>query len=235
MACQNGVFNTLAYRGKVIGMNAPDTRCRACRQAPETLMHLLSACEQTRRDIVLLCHQQNTLSFIEISGPAELNIVSKEEERWAKFQELLGQPRRLWPDHTVSLLVMVIAFPDGMRNTLLIKENERKRHRNIQKRKFEKLASTKISTPELDTKRTVVNINKRNLSEDEISVLDKGANSAITPRQIQTEDNIANLESAIQFLPEDKAQEIRTESARSKKPNHQKQSEAEGTESINSH
>nr|CAH7752214.1 unnamed protein product [Callosobruchus chinensis] len=27
-----------------MGVNVPDARCRACRQAPETLMHLLSAC-----------------------------------------------------------------------------------------------------------------------------------------------------------------------------------------------
>nr|CAH7756641.1 unnamed protein product [Callosobruchus chinensis] len=44
MACQDGVFNTLVYRSRVMGVNVPDARCRACRQAPETLMHLLSAC-----------------------------------------------------------------------------------------------------------------------------------------------------------------------------------------------
>nr|CAH7715124.1 unnamed protein product [Callosobruchus chinensis] len=35
------------------------------------------------------------------------------------YQELLGQLRRLWPDYTISLLVMVIGSLGGMRNTLL--------------------------------------------------------------------------------------------------------------------
>nr|CAI5840725.1 unnamed protein product [Callosobruchus analis] len=91
-------------------------------------------------------------------------------------------------------------------------ENERERQTNTQKKRFEKLPSTKDSTRGLDTKRTVVNISKRNLSEDEICVLAKGGKLAITPKQIPTEDIIANLEAAIRFLPE--AQEIRTESAK---------------------
>nr|CAI5858087.1 unnamed protein product [Callosobruchus analis] len=184
MACQDGVVNTLVYRGRVMGMNVPDTRCRACRQAPETLMHLLSACktyagtayvhrqnaalrvlyyhlrhsysidetpvlpyapgniesvvenercriywnysfptlelvQANKPDIVLLDHQQKTMFVIEFSAPAEVNIVSKEEEKRTKYQELLGQLRRLWPDYAVSLLVMVIGSLGGMRNTLL--------------------------------------------------------------------------------------------------------------------
>nr|CAI5837629.1 unnamed protein product [Callosobruchus analis] len=184
MACQDGVVNTLVYRGRVMGMNVPDTSCRACRQAPETLMHLLSACktyagtayvhrhnaalrvlyyhlrhsygidetpvlpyapgdiesvvenercriywnysfptlelaQANKPDIVLLDHQQKTMFVIEFSAPAEVNIVSKEEEKRTKYQELLGQLRRLWPDYTVSLLVMVIGSLGGMRNTLL--------------------------------------------------------------------------------------------------------------------
>nr|CAI5845153.1 unnamed protein product [Callosobruchus analis] len=169
MACQDGVVNTLVYRGRVMGMNVPDTRCRACRQAPETLMHLLSACktyagtayvhrhnaalrvlyyhlrhsygidetpvlpyapgdiesvvenercriyrnysfptlelvQANKPDVVLLDHQQKTMF---------------EEEKRTKYQELLGQLRRLWPDYTVSLLVMVIGSLGRMRNTLL--------------------------------------------------------------------------------------------------------------------
>nr|CAH7745314.1 unnamed protein product [Callosobruchus chinensis] len=148
MACQDGVFNTLVYRSRVMGVNVPDARCRACRQAPETLMRLLSACKtyadtayvvETERcpiywnysfptlelvqankpDIVLLDHQQKTMFIIEFSAPAEVNIVSKEEEKRTKYQELLGQLRRLWPDYTVSLLVMAIGSLGGMRNTLL--------------------------------------------------------------------------------------------------------------------
>nr|CAH7743002.1 unnamed protein product [Callosobruchus chinensis] len=52
-------------------------------------------------------------------SPAEVNIVSKGKERRTKYQELLGQLRRLWPDYVVSLLVMVIGSLGGMRNTLL--------------------------------------------------------------------------------------------------------------------
>uniref|UniRef100_A0A6V7LE95 Reverse transcriptase domain-containing protein n=1 Tax=Bracon brevicornis TaxID=1563983 RepID=A0A6V7LE95_9HYME len=43
-ACQDGVINTLVYRSRIMGLQVPDTRCRACKQAPETLTHLLSAC-----------------------------------------------------------------------------------------------------------------------------------------------------------------------------------------------
>nr|CAH7720376.1 unnamed protein product [Callosobruchus chinensis] len=183
MACQDGVFNTLVYRSRVMGINVPDARCRACRQVPETLMHLLSACrtysgmayvhrhnatlrvlyyhlrhsygiaetpvlpyapgdvesvvknercriywnysfptlelvQGNKPDIVLLDHQQKTMFVIEFSAPAEVNIVSKEEEKRTKYQELLGQLRRLWPDYAVSLLVMVIGSLGGMRNTL---------------------------------------------------------------------------------------------------------------------
>nr|CAH7764258.1 unnamed protein product [Callosobruchus chinensis] len=42
-----------------------------------------------------------------------------EEEKRTKYQELLGQLRRLWTDYTVSLLVMVIGSLGGMRNSLL--------------------------------------------------------------------------------------------------------------------
>nr|CAH7747856.1 unnamed protein product [Callosobruchus chinensis] len=174
----------LVYRSRVIGVNVPDARCRACRQAPETLMHLLSAwktyagtayvhrhnaalrvlyyhlrhsygidetpvlpyapgdiesvvenercriywnysfptlelVQANKPDIVLLDHQQKTMFVIEFSAPAEVNIVSKEEEKRTKYQELLGQLRRLWPDYAVSLLLMVIGSLGGMRNTLL--------------------------------------------------------------------------------------------------------------------
>nr|CAH7758250.1 unnamed protein product [Callosobruchus chinensis] len=161
-----------------------DPALTACRQAPETLMHLLSACktyagtayvhrhnaalrvlyyhlrhsygidetpvlpygrgdiesvvenercriywnysfptlelvQANKPDIVPLDHQQKTMFVIEFSAPAEVNIVSKKEEKRIKYQELLGQLRRLWPDYAVSLLVMVIGSLGGMRNTLL--------------------------------------------------------------------------------------------------------------------
>nr|CAI5838684.1 unnamed protein product [Callosobruchus analis] len=79
----------------------------------------LELVQANKPDIVLLDHQQKTMFVIEFSAPAEVNIVSKEEEKRTKYQELLGQLRRLWPDYTVSLLVMVIGSLGGMRNTLL--------------------------------------------------------------------------------------------------------------------
>nr|CAI5868241.1 unnamed protein product [Callosobruchus analis] len=141
MACQDGVVNALVYRGRVMGMNVPDTRCRACRQRQRRLCiscrHVrheipvlpyapgdiesvvenercriycttLELVQANKPDTVLLDHQQKTMFVIEFSAPAEVNSVSKEEEKRTKYQELLGQLRRLWPDYTVSLLVMVM-------------------------------------------------------------------------------------------------------------------------------
>nr|CAH7746205.1 unnamed protein product [Callosobruchus chinensis] len=79
----------------------------------------LELVQANKPDIVLLDHQQKTMFVIEFSAPAEVNIVSKEEEKRTKYQKLLGQLRRLWPDYAVSLLVMVIGSLGGMRNTLL--------------------------------------------------------------------------------------------------------------------
>lgn len=184
MACQDGVHNTLVYRSSVMGMGVPNTSCRACHQAPETLMHLLSACRvyavsayihrhnaalrvlyyhlrhyygidntpvlpyapgdiesvvenercriywnfsfstlglvrANKPDIVLLDHLQKAMYIIEFSAPAEVNIALKEEEKRTKYQDLLYQMRRLYPDHTVSLVVLVIGSLGGMKTTLL--------------------------------------------------------------------------------------------------------------------
>nr|CAH7727215.1 unnamed protein product [Callosobruchus chinensis] len=109
IACQDGVFNTLVYRSRVMG------RCRIYWNYSFPTLELLQA---NKPDIVFLDHQQKTMFVIEFSAPAEMNIVSKEEEKRTKYQELLGQLRRLWPDYTVSVLVMVIGSLGGMRNTL---------------------------------------------------------------------------------------------------------------------
>nr|CAH7765104.1 unnamed protein product [Callosobruchus chinensis] len=79
----------------------------------------LELLQANKPDIVLLDHQQKTMFVVEFSAPAEVNIVSKEEEKPTKYQELLGQLRRLWPDYAVSLLVIVIGSLGGMSNTLL--------------------------------------------------------------------------------------------------------------------
>nr|CAH7756518.1 unnamed protein product [Callosobruchus chinensis] len=70
-------------------------------------------------NVCISATRKKTMFVIEFSAPAEVNIVSKEEEKRTKYQELLGQLRRLWPDYAVSLLVMVIGSLGGMRNTLL--------------------------------------------------------------------------------------------------------------------
>lgn len=43
-ACQDGVINTLVYRSRVMHISVDNTNCRACKQYPETLSHILSAC-----------------------------------------------------------------------------------------------------------------------------------------------------------------------------------------------
>nr|CAH7738054.1 unnamed protein product [Callosobruchus chinensis] len=69
---------------------------------------------------------------IEFWAPAEVSIVSKEEEKRTKYQELLGQLRRLWPDYAASLLLMVIGSLGGMRNTLSLHcAQYRREDRNI--------------------------------------------------------------------------------------------------------
>ena len=183
-ACQDGVFNTLVYRSRIIGVEVPDTRCRACRTAPETLMHLLSACRAyagsaytqrhnaalrvlyfhlrhsygidqapvppyasgniesvvqnekcriywdysfctvgpitaNRPDIVLFDKLTKSLFVIEFSAPAEGNITAKEEEKRIKYQELLFKLRRLYPNYSVALKVLVIGVLGGAKDTLL--------------------------------------------------------------------------------------------------------------------
>ena len=93
-------------------------------------------------------------------------------------------------------------------------ENELERSTDRQKKKFEKLSVNQKSTPKLDTTRTVINLSNRVLSDAEVSVLAKGGNFAVTPKEVPTEDIISNLEAAIRSLPEEKAQELRTETAR---------------------
>ncbi|XP_074035582.1 uncharacterized protein [Leptinotarsa decemlineata] len=184
MACQDGVFNTLVYRSRVMGIEVPDTRCRACREAPETLMHLLSACpayavsayihrhnaalrvlyyhlrhsygidetpvlpyapgdiesvvgnekcriywnysfptlrliQANKPDVVLLDHQIKTIFVVEFSAPGETNIVRKEEEKRIKYRDFLFELRRLYPDHSVKMVVLIVGVLGGMMSSLL--------------------------------------------------------------------------------------------------------------------
>nr|CAH7740828.1 unnamed protein product [Callosobruchus chinensis] len=133
MSCQDGVFNTLVYRSRVMGVNAAlrvlyyhlrhsygidetpvlpyapgdiesVVENERCRIYWNYSFPTLELVQANKPDIVLLDHQQKTIFVIEFSAPAE---------------ELLRQLRRLWPDYAVSLLVMVIGSLGGMRNTLL--------------------------------------------------------------------------------------------------------------------
>ena len=60
-------------------------------------------------------------------------------------------------------------------------------------------------------KKWVVNISDRALNNNEISVLRKGLNFAITPKQIPTKEILASVESAISNLQRDQQDEVRNE------------------------
>nr|CAH7745568.1 unnamed protein product [Callosobruchus chinensis] len=87
------------------------------RPSLEYCSHIWGAAAPTTLSI-LDAVQRRAIRLI-ASTPAEVSIVSKEEGKRTKYQELLGQLRRLLPDYAVSLLVMVIGSLGGMRNTLL--------------------------------------------------------------------------------------------------------------------
>lgn len=70
-------------------------------------------------DVVLLDHQQRAIYVIEFSAPAEINITLKEEEKRAKYQDLVYELRRLHPGHSVKLVVFIIGSLGGIRHTLL--------------------------------------------------------------------------------------------------------------------
>nr|CAH7723069.1 unnamed protein product [Callosobruchus chinensis] len=113
---QRDVDETLPYAPGDIESVVENERCRIYWNYSLPTLELVQV---NQPDVILLDYQQKTMFVIEFSAPAEVNIVSKEEEKWTKYQELLGQHRRLWPDYAVSLLVMVIGSLGGMRNTLL--------------------------------------------------------------------------------------------------------------------
>jgi hypothetical protein len=184
IACQDGVFNTLVYRSQIMGEEVPSVNCRACRTAPESLMHLLSACpkyavsayihrhnaalrvlyyhlrhsykidetpllpyapgdiesvvendrsrvywnfafsttqqiQANKPDIVLLDKEAKSMYVIEFSAPAETNITVKEEHKRTKYQDLLFELKRLYPENNIQLVVLIIGVLGGMKDTLL--------------------------------------------------------------------------------------------------------------------
>ena len=68
--------------------------------------------------------------------------------------------------------------------------------------------------PTEDRSSTVINLTKHRLTKDQVSVLAKGKNFAITPVNIPTEDIISNIEVTIRCLPQTEAEEIRCEASR---------------------
>lgn len=54
--------------------------------------------------------------MIEFFTPAETNISAKEEEKRSKYQEL----RKLYPDYSVKLFILLIRYLGGARHTLLL-------------------------------------------------------------------------------------------------------------------
>ncbi|KAJ4438156.1 hypothetical protein ANN_14095 [Periplaneta americana] len=95
---------------------------------------------------------------------------------------------------------------DAMQSQFLKSTNRHK--------KFLNLPAKKKSTQKLDTNRTVVNLLEVQLSPEEIAVLAKGGNYAITLHHPPIEDIISNIEAGIRGLPNDETEEIRRETAR---------------------
>ncbi|CAH1153973.1 unnamed protein product [Phaedon cochleariae] len=76
--------------------------------------------QANKPDVVLLDHQTKAMFVIEFSAPAETNIVLKEEEKRTKYRDLLFELRRLYPDHSVGLVILIIGSLGGTRHTLLL-------------------------------------------------------------------------------------------------------------------
>ncbi|WP_165309811.1 hypothetical protein, partial [Enterobacter cloacae complex sp. 4DZ3-17B2] len=70
-------------------------------------------------DIVLVDFDDKSIFVIEFSAPAETNIVSKEDEKRMKYQELLFEIRKLYRGFKIKLVVLIIGVLGGMRPTFL--------------------------------------------------------------------------------------------------------------------
>lgn len=82
-----------------------------------------------------------------------------------------------------------------------------------QKKKFDNCSKLQSTTAN-DPKHIVINLSDYQLSENETTVLAKGANFAVIPSTIPTEDIIANIEAGIRHVSGCAAEEIRRECAR---------------------
>ena len=82
-----------------------------------------------------------------------------------------------------------------------------------QQRKFSRLHKSQ-QPPTKPSKETVINQSSHTLDDAVYSLLQKGLNFAVTPCSTPIEDILAGVEKAIQFLPEEKAEEARQETMR---------------------
>jgi hypothetical protein len=83
------------------------------------------------------------------------------------------------------------------------KETTKERHR----RKFQSCSGT--SQHESVKKKWGINASTRNLSRDEIDLLQKGLNFAITPRVVPTKEILAAVEQGVRNFTEEEQNEVR--------------------------
>jgi hypothetical protein len=82
---------------------------------------------------------------------------------------------------------------------------------DVERRHQKKLANPSNRKEEAIKKKWVVNISNRELDKNEISLLRKGLNFAITPSSVPTKEILASVESAIDGLPKPRQSIIRSE------------------------
>lgn len=73
----------------------------------------------TKPDIVLLDKTTRSMYVIEFSAPAETNVVAKETEKRTKYQDLLFELRKQYPEYSVKLIVLIIGVLGGAKPSLL--------------------------------------------------------------------------------------------------------------------
>lgn len=90
-------------------------KCKIFWNFPFATSRQLSA---TKPDIVLQDLTSKIMYVIEFSAPAETNIITKEEQKRTKYQDLLHELRQLNPGYTVKLVVLIIGCLGGIRKSL---------------------------------------------------------------------------------------------------------------------
>jgi len=78
--------------------------------------------------------------------------------------------------------------------------------------KFARLLKTQQKTR--ISKGTVINLNGQSLDDGLLSLLQKGLNYAVTPRNVPIEELLTGVEKAVQALPVESAEEARQETIR---------------------